>query len=139
MHDIQGEASVLGISTSVSEHKNTHSTASAYDITYIGFDSLSDYRGTTYATDEESYNALRTEARDNVAAGIAIEKRVQDGLQACAIVSGASLSAQEYAKVCESGLVVEGTFIPYVGLREYVACVAASARSLAYTRVERIL
>lgn len=140
MRDIQVKAKVLWVSKTVyKEHKSTLSTTSAYDITYTGFDSLNSYSRAMHATDEASYNALRAEAMRNVAAGITLEKRVEDKLHACGVAPGASLSAQEYAKVCESGLAVEGMFVPYASLRDYVACAATAARSLADAHVERVL
>ncbi|KAJ7742675.1 hypothetical protein DFH07DRAFT_777613 [Mycena maculata] len=81
--DIQVQATLLGETETVyDDHLRSQTTAVANDITYCGFDTLSDYRRSVNPSDRVPYEALKAEATCNVAAGIWLADRMKDTLKA---------------------------------------------------------
>ena len=131
MHDIQVKARILWANPTVFHgHGTSHTSAAAYNVTYSGFDTLSGYNKTAHATDEASYIDVKTEAGKNVARSIELGKRADEALQGCGLELGkiVSLTEEQIAKLCASGLVVEAMFLPYTGLRDYVSATVTGKR-----------
>ncbi|KAJ6568220.1 hypothetical protein DFH09DRAFT_983075 [Mycena vulgaris] len=131
MKDIQVKAKFLGASKTVYEdHLQTQSAASMYDITYNGFDTLSDYQQNERARDWVTYERIKADATRNVAGGIRLVSRMTETLEGLGLdcETERALTEGQVENVCKSGVVVEVMFLPYSGLRDYVA--ATSTRFL---------
>ncbi|KAF7341754.1 hypothetical protein MSAN_02074200 [Mycena sanguinolenta] len=132
MQDIEVKAKILWVHKTVySNHSHSESASSTYDITYDGFDTLSAYQRHLRATNATGYETLRTEAEGNLAGGIGLVERLKDTLQSVGLdeTKTTVLTEKQLQGVFNSGAVVEVMFLPYAGLRDYVA--ATATRTLA--------
>lgn len=130
MRDIQVKAKFLGMQKTVYEdHKQSASVTSAYDITYCGFDTLTESQKTAQAHDRQSYMELQAEATQNVARGMTLGKQIKQAVQRLNLgedIETAILTDEQCKAVCGSGLVVELVFLPYARLRDYILATTAA-------------
>ncbi|KAG5644904.1 hypothetical protein DXG03_007456 [Asterophora parasitica] len=122
MRDIQVKAKFLGASKTVfADHLDTQAVATMCDISYIGFDSLSEYQQNERAMNRGAYERIKVDATRNVADGIRLVDRMKEALGGVGLDCERALTEAEMEDVCMSGAVVEVMFLPYSGLRDYVA------------------
>lgn len=126
MKSIQVKARLFGFSaTVVDTHSATQAVDITYDVTFCGFDSLTDpgYQQTQRARDRDGFETIKRDAAVNVANGTGLDKRVKDVLSTLGVGMGvaARLTQGECEAFGRSGLVVELLFLPYAGLRDYIA------------------
>ncbi|CAK5267425.1 unnamed protein product [Mycena citricolor] len=135
MRDIQAKAKVLWVTVSYRSHYEASSAYDACDITYEGFDTLTNHHQNMHASDRGQYSELMTQATVNVAGGIRLVERVKEKLQELGLDYKADsdegeLVAEDQMKgVFENGLVVEVMFLPFAGLRDYVAITSTGSRA----------
>lgn len=112
----------------------SQSVASTHDIKFSAFDSLRDFKSTINAVDARTYMEVRRQAVENLVGGLNLKARVR-GLMKTLGVDGETQLREHTCKVlCQSGLVVELMFLPYCGLKDYVAAISVRS-SLSYRSI----
>ncbi|KAK7435785.1 hypothetical protein VKT23_019483 [Stygiomarasmius scandens] len=126
MKQIQVQAKFFGMKKTVYDKRtSSQSDSSNYDITFNGFDSLDGVGYNAKAADERSYMEIQEKATKNVSGGINLDKRVKDILKGLGLGTAmedvVQVTEEQCRAVCKSGLVVELMFLPYAGLKDYIA------------------
>ncbi|KDQ06258.1 hypothetical protein BOTBODRAFT_181784 [Botryobasidium botryosum FD-172 SS1] len=122
MKSIQVDAKFLGVKQEVySDHKRSLSSSLTYDLTFSGFDTLSGSQSTVKAVDEASYWEVREQATRALVGGLNLEVRARRTMKSLGVDVGMSLTEQNTKELCHSGLVVELMFLPYCGMKDYIA------------------
>ncbi|THV02553.1 hypothetical protein K435DRAFT_775526 [Dendrothele bispora CBS 962.96] len=119
--------------TLVDKRTSSQSSASDYNITFDGFDTLDGTVQNAKAKDMQSYMMIKEQAAKNVAGGITLDKRVKEVLRSllgAEVGTMVPLTKEQCDAVCKSGLVVELMFLPYAGLRDYVAATLNTSSQL---------
>jgi len=121
MKSIQVDAKFLGVKQEVySDHKRSLSSSLTCDLTFSGFDTLSGSQSTVKA-DEASYREVREQATRALVDGLNLEVRARRTMKSLGVDVGMSLTEQHTKELCHSGLVVELMFLPYCGMKDYIA------------------
>ncbi|KAJ7195811.1 hypothetical protein GGX14DRAFT_575364 [Mycena pura] len=139
MQDIEVKAKILWKTKTVySDHSHSESAVSTYDVTYIGFDTLSAYQQHSRTTDATGYAGLKMAATRNLSGGIGLMERVKEALKNLGIdeKQATLVTEKQLQGIFSSGVVVEVMFLPYAGLRDYA--VATATRSLASQLVKEL-
>ena len=131
MKSIQVEARILWAKKTWTKTTTSHSASQAYDITFSGFDTLTNFQTTSKAVDAPSYFEIRELSARNVAGGMDLDQRVLEALRniGLGISDGqVDVSEDQCQRIWSSGLVVELMFLPYSGLRDYVSATSQPLR-----------
>lgn len=132
MRSIEVEAHFLGESENVySDYKQSQLIASTHGIKFSAFDTLSGFQSTVNAVDARTYMEVRQQAAENLAGGINLEARVRGLMKTLGVDGETQLTDQTCKELCQSGLVVDLMFLPYCGLKDYVAAMSVRS-SLSY-------
>lgn len=129
LRDIQVKAKVLFMTKTVYEDQSRSDLGgTSYDITYDGFDTLTNYQGNMRATDADLFRAIQLEAARNVANGKQLVDRVKDTLKGIGLncEKETPLTRKQIDATFAKGLVVEVTFLPYAHFRDYVTATTSN-------------